>query len=183
MLTATETETKTCRCCFEAQPVTEFRRKRKNSEDRHGQCRLCFNREMSERRKAMRRRKVCTYVREVQAVKRDRDRVIVLTEELTRGLGGMETIVALFKEVYEEALAANRSFTAFRVLKTVLDLSIVADELRREQLTSLSDEEFEEVRRRAIRDEISENPALAIVAAHELGWMIIPPDEDKDVDA
>ena len=180
MLTATEPETKTCRCCFETQPLSEFRLRRKNSDDRHGKCRLCFNKEMSARRKAMRRSKVCTYVRDIQSANRDRDRVIVLTRELARGMGGIEAIAALFKVVYEEAIAAERYFTAFRVLKTVLDLSIAAEELQREQLSSLSDKELEELQRREVREEIRENPALAIEAAFTLGWTVEPPDEDED---
>ncbi len=183
MSTATDIETKTCRCCFEAQPVTEFRLKRKNSEDRHGQCRRCFNREMSERRKAMRRRKVCTYVRDVQAVKRDRDRVIVLTRELASRLGGIETIVALFKEVYEEAKAAGRHFTAFRVLKTVLDLSIVTDALSRERISEMSSEDLDAELMRGSISAFQENPHLAVLAAHQLGWTVIPPNENEGVDA
>ncbi len=179
MLTATESETKTCRCCFETQPLSEFRLRRKNSDDRHGKCRLCFNKEMSARRKAMRRRKVCTYVSEIQAANRDRDRVIVLTRELARGMGGIEAIAALFKEVYDDARAANRSFKAFRILKTVLDLSIAAEDLTRERLSSLSDVELEELRRREIRDEISETPALAVEAALTLGWRVEPPADTK----
>ncbi len=175
MLTVTESKTKTCRCCFETQPITEFRLRRKDSDDRHGQCRLCFNKEMSARRKAMRRRKICTYVSEIQAANRDRDRVIVLTRELARGMGGIERIAALFKEVYEDARAANRSFTAFRVLKTVLDLSIAAEDLTRERLSSLSDKELDELRRRDVREEIRENPALAVEAAFTLGWRVEAP--------
>ncbi len=176
------TTTKTCTACFERQPITEFRRRRRNSEDRQTQCRRCTNKAESARRKAIRRRKVCTYARDVLAAKRNRGRVVALTEQLASKIGGIEKIGALFKEALDGARAAGRHYTVLQLLRTILDLTIVSGQLEREQVRQMSDEDLQaELLRGSIRA-VQENPHLAVLAAHQLGWTVIPPDEVKDID-
>ena len=177
---ATVADTKTCTTCFHERSISEFRRRWKDNEERHTVCRECYNAEQRERQRARRGRRVCTYVKEMVAAKRDANKVVALTSRLFSDLNGLEAVVSSIKGALENAQAAGRHATVFRIYKMLMDMLIVSDQLRREQLSSLSDQELEELRRREIRDEISENPALAIVAAHELQWTIIPP-ENEDV--
>lgn len=56
-MTTTTTETKVCKGCAEAMPLTEFRLRRRDGEDRMNLCRLCHNDRERERRQSERERR------------------------------------------------------------------------------------------------------------------------------
>ena len=119
---ATVADAKTCTTCLRERPISEFRRRLRNSEHRHTVCRECYNAEQRERQKARRGRRVCTYVKEIVAAKRDANRVVALTSSLFRELQGVEAVVSSLAGAIDDAHAAGRHATVFRFYKMLVDL-------------------------------------------------------------
>ena len=123
------------------------------------------------------------YVSDVLAAKRDRDRVIALTRQLGKSLGGVEQMGALFKEVFDGARAAGRYFTVFRLMKTFLDLAIVVEQLDEERTREMSDEDLREKLFYETMRFIKAQPEIALWAAAQCpGWDVIPPPRVFDDD-
>jgi hypothetical protein len=173
--------TKRCTTCFQERPIDEFRRRRKNTEDRHTVCRRCYNAEQRERIKAKRRRRVRKFSSDILAANRDRKRVLALTREYAKALGGVERMAGLFKEVFDGARANGRFFTAFRLLNTVLDLAIVVEQLEKERTRQMSDDDLKAVIFGQTMNLVKEHPEVALMAAAKCpGWEVIPPPDEFD---
>jgi hypothetical protein len=87
--TATPIETRTCTNCWEEKPITDFRRRRRGTEKRHGQCRACYNAYMREHRAARRHRVVAKLARRVNSNRTNLNRIAAPCNATFRRFGGV----------------------------------------------------------------------------------------------
>ncbi|MCO6458562.1 MAG: hypothetical protein J5I93_24920 [Pirellulaceae bacterium] len=114
-------------------------------------------------------------------------RVEALATAAIARFGGLDRLVRLWREVTEQAHEQGKPHVAVRSLEALGHLLTVAAKSQeaaaqeaREELARMSDEELHEVELRAVRLAIQEQPELAVAAAVELGWTVIPPEDADD---
>lgn len=179
-----ETETKFCTDCSEFRPITEFRLRRRNASARMCQCNRCHN-ENERCRRANRNTD-----RESQSVRWHLERVRKagthenierLVGEMLVDFGGVQG----FAESWRSCLDIWSKKGATLRLKsylTILHLMVYCEEKREQkqqadsdELKEMSDEELKQSMFRSIMEIIKKDPEIALAAAMELGWQVIPP--------
>lgn len=181
-----------CGTCGNWKPSTEFRRYRKFSPQLRPQCNDCRNSENHLKRQHKRRRE---FTKSMTAIARARDlnRLFSLLEVLFHRYGGYRGFVA--ELVHWQRTAPHGSTLQGRIIQATMQMMMLVDEVQREieekkardreeHYWRMSDEELKAEHQRRIREctkqMIAECPALAVKAAHELGWTVIPPEDGSD---
>jgi hypothetical protein len=172
-------EGRCCTRCFQWHPIDHFRRRRKDSEDRHEQCRTCRREKDAERTAQTKRSKVRTLWRHVnrgtpqQAAK-------AVYECLHRCYGGVEGLAAEWKLEYDAAEVGSRWRLAS--LAALSNLGVAAAMLEQqeakresEQITTASDYEIADALRAELERLVDTDPGLAIQALRRRGYSIMEP--------
>lgn len=136
--------TRLCESCFHTRPLTEFRRRKRGSEQRVRQCRQCHNELERYRRAAVRAR--LSKRRMARDLSRVRDasssnRVKALCAEVIRGYGGAEGFARAWTACLHGDLQRG-GFAALRHLEATIRL-IQHCEQDRPDYSQMSDEELE----------------------------------------
>ena len=132
-----------CESCFHSQPLTEFRRRKRGSEQRVRQCRRCHNQFERYRRAAIRarisKRRVANDLARVRAAGSS-NRVKALCAAMVRGYGGAEGFVDAWLACLRRDLDRG-GFVAIRHFETTLRLIQHCEE-DRPDYRRMSDEEL-----------------------------------------
>lgn len=139
-----DTPARLCESCFHTRPLTEFRRRKRGSEQRVRQCRQCHNEFERYRRAAVRAR--LSKRRIARDLSRVRDasssnRVKALCAEVVRGYGGAEGFAKAWIACLHGDLQRG-GFAAIRHLEATIRL-IQHCEQDRPDYSQMSDEELE----------------------------------------
>jgi hypothetical protein len=136
-----------CETCFVVRPLTDFRRRARDSEVRVRQCRRCHNEFERYRRAATRarisKRRMAQDLAKVRDAVSER-RVKVLCAAMVAGYGGTEGFVNAWLRCLDRDLAKG-GFDAFRHLEYVLRLMQHCERDRRDY-SRMTDEELEQAR-------------------------------------
>lgn len=188
MSTAVEAE-KICSACGRLLPVRLFRVRCRASGVRHNECGRCHN-DQRNRRAARKRQKDLSQL--LQDVNRNGSlrrypKVEALATAAIARFGGLDRLVRLWRQVTEQAHEQGKPHVAVRSLEALGHLLTVAARSEqiaaqetREALAQMSDQELREAELRAVKLAIWEQPELAVAAAVELGWVVIPASDTGD---
>lgn len=172
--TAADT-TRLCEQCLTAKPINQFRRRTQSGSARLHQCRDCHN--AYERARLARKRQQRNDGRISKALTQIKNesnskRLEVLCAMFVQHFGGTEGFTEAWFDFHNRVAdrgqaAALRSFEAvFRLLK-------YCDE-HRDEPADIGDEELEEAVLEETKELILREPELAVAAAREIGWTVIP---------
>ena len=191
--------TKVCTDCLQERPLTEFRRRYRDSDKRHNQCRGCFAKYMRYLRAVKRGKLIRKFVAEVKTAS-NRDVLTAMCVRMAQRLGGVDALCAGWvAHLHAAAEARPGSKMVLDTFRAIVNLMAVAEQQKPEQIDvrELTDDELhfrirEEERRykdiceleklnmqlEAVEQLIQSEPEFAIAAAARLGWTVIPPGED-----
>ncbi len=140
-----------CETCLRIQPINQFRRRRRDGENRMRQCRHCHNELERWRRAAIRARmtkramaKVLTDVRNTSS-----NRLKTLCAAMVRGYGGTEGFANAWLSCLRQDLGKGGT-SALRQLEATLRLIQHCDH-QRPDYGSLTDEELVQLHAEAVR--------------------------------
>jgi len=175
-MSATFADTKLCELCVSVKPFTEFRRRSRNGSARLNQCRQCHNTAERERRSGKRTRhnhrlmaKCLTKVKNEQ----NNDRLELLCGFMFDQFGGLEGFTAAWCDYRRRAMQQG-GYAAFRVFQSLFRLAEYCD-ANRPDMSALSDEQLQQAWEENTKELIQQHPELAVTAADQIGWTVIPP--------
>jgi hypothetical protein len=183
-----ETE-RICSCCGRLLPLRLFRRRRRGYDHRQTQCDRCH---MEAKRRLTAEKRDTDLNRFWSGVSRNAkleryERVERLTTAAIARFGGLERIATFWMELTLNAREQDKPHIVLRSLNALTHMIVVAaksqaaeTEAVNDQLRTLSEEQLAELQLAEVKMAIRENPELAIAAACEIGWTVIPPDETTD---
>ena len=164
---------KLCRHCCEEKPLTEFRRRRTGSEDRHAQCNSCRNRKQREQyalqraktngdlvAKAMRKLKGAATYAEVE----------YFIGSMIEVFGGVQGFAQATWKCFGVA-PPGRKLEFFMAMQRAIELSQPPEP----DVDAMSDDELDEVFTKQVSELLTENPHVAADALRVLGWSVEPP--------
>lgn len=181
-LAQTTAPTRICRgpCCREL-PLTSFRRSRKGSDKREHDCDDCHKLALRERNRRRREKVVERYARSGYYQRLDR-RLRRLTCTMLSRLGGVEEVAKLWVKMIRRAehdrpgcpflLASYMSLLRLIEFSEALTTKEAAEGRSPAEMT---DTELAEVIHRRVLEILRGRPELALWAAAELGWEVVPP--------
>ena len=105
-MTATSAPIQTCRTCYRRLPIGHFRRRHRDSEDRHRQCNTCRNAAERDRRRQIRLHDADRFANGVNQA-RSRVGIESLCTTMIHRFGGIEQFAATWWEAIQDA--ARRS--------------------------------------------------------------------------
>ncbi|MCO6458601.1 MAG: hypothetical protein J5I93_25115 [Pirellulaceae bacterium] len=183
---------KICSGCGRLLPLRLFRFRKRELNDRHAECGSCHNERMKRRTAKTRQTDLNQLLMDVNrngGLRRYR-RVEALATAAIARFGGLDRLVRLWREVTEQAHDQGKPHVAVRSLEALGHLLTVAAKSQeaaaqetRDELAQMSDAELHEAELRAVRLAIREQPELAVAAALELGWTVVPPEDCGDSQA
>ena len=112
------------------------------------------------------------------------ERVERLTTAAIARFGGLERIATFWMELTLNAREQDKPHIVLRSLNALTHMIVVAAksqaaeteaEAVNDQLRTLSEEQLADLQLAEVKMVIRENPELAVAAACELGWTVIPP--------
>jgi len=193
--------TKVCTDCLQEKPLSAFRRRHRDKDKRHNQCRDCFARYMRYLRAVKRGKLTRAFVAKAKATT-NLGVLTALCERMAQRFGGVDALAA---ELVARVRSAPNTPSGIRVgldfFKVLTNLMLAADQQKSEQIDvrELTDDELdfayrEEDRRHeelceqqksllrleAVEQLLQSEPEYAIAAAVRLGWTVIPPSEDEN---
>lgn len=121
-------------------------------------------------------RRMATFLTELKN-EPSNDRLEILAGVMFRQFGGMQGFVAAWGDYYQHAMEQG-GFAAYRCFATVIRLLKYCEETRPDP-DELSDEELEHELSESVERWVSEHPEVAVAAADQIGWTVIPPDEGE----
>jgi hypothetical protein len=129
--TTTPIETKTCTNCWQDKPITEFRRRRRDTEKRHNQCRECFAEYMRQYRARATQDSIARFVRELSRSETRPGTMTVMCARMIRRFGGVDRFAAAWKNHFD-AIAMERphSRLMFQNVNAVMKLVMASDRAR-----------------------------------------------------
>ena len=128
ILSTTPVQTKTCRTCWRDKPISEFRRRRRGSNERHAQCRTCYAAYMRQYRQARRSKEVAAFWMQAASPRCSSQAVVALTEAMVSKAGGPEGLATAWKEQLDAARAARPGGqAALRCFRAVFRLLEICD--------------------------------------------------------
>lgn len=139
-MTATTAQIQTCRTCFRRLHVSHFRRRRRDSEDRHRQCNACRNAAERDRRRQIRLHDADRFA---SGVNRARSRVAIesLCTLMIDRIGGLERFAELWWEAIQEAVRRSPgSRVVLNHFKAIVDLLFYAEKQREKAGEPLADD-------------------------------------------
>ncbi len=176
-------ESRICPHCLRFLLITEFRRRSRQGAARMSKCRECHNRAERERRAAQRHReqqrslgKALTRLGNEQ----DAKRAALLLRSIVGQFGGLEHLALLWRQNYEHSQPG--SYRRFRSLQALVTLAGAADTVPPEDddpldPTKMSEPELLDSLDDQMKRMIAERPEIAVAAAADIGWCVIPPRE------
>ncbi len=141
-------ETRFCESCLTAKPLTEFRRRTRESDDRLGQCRQCHNAAERTRRAAGRaRRDSRDLAKFVSQAKRATNpaNVQALIDRMIDRFGGLDDFCARWKAIIDAAIEAHQhrlALDAFRAIANLIVLNSKQHGDRQSDLEGLDEEDL-----------------------------------------
>jgi hypothetical protein len=177
-MTAPGDDLRLCQHCLATKPAAEFRRRSPAGPARLRQCRPCHNRAERERRAGKRaRREHRLTARALTRVKDERDnrRLEWLVGVLVREFGGMPGLVASWSAYHRRAMRAG-GLAAVRCFQAIFRLLEYCESAQPDP-GAMSDEEADRALLAHVEALIQQHPELALAAASELGWTVVPGDD------
>ena len=193
--------TKVCTDCLRQKPLTAFRRRYRDSDKRHNQCRDCFAKYMRYHRAVKRGKQIRSFVAQAKTIS-NRDVLTAMCAHMAQRFGGVGALAAKWAA---HIRAASESRPGSKMLldtfRAIANIMLAAEQQKPEQIDvrELTDDELEFAHREAdrrhkevceleksllrlgaIEQLIQSEPEYAVAAAARLGWTVIPPDEDED---
>lgn len=170
---ATTHDQKVCSTCGIAKPITEYRRRAKDSTERFGQCRRCHNAaERTRRHKKTaeaNRRQMGRYMTQLKNQDSDAD-VRRVCQAMLAHFGGLKGFVEAWVSYYEEA-RRERSPNAIKCLQAIVRL-VQADPGSRTTATRPCKAELRHRYSELVKRLLVEEPKLVKIAAWEAGWRL-----------
>jgi hypothetical protein len=172
-------ETRLCCDCLEVKPSTEFRRRLRTGQARLGQCRACHNLaerlRRAQRRRAWRDQRVAAFVTQLKNARSD-NHVRLLCNLMLYRFGGLQGFVNAWLQqlgrVQRDQPGSKKSLDFFQAVVRMIEFS----DSTRPNVTGLTDEDLQRELEAETRRLIDAHPELAVQAAGQIGWTIIPPD-------
>lgn len=96
MVTTDSRTTHTCNSCYKEKPLADFRRRRRGGDERHWQCRECYNESMRQFRASRRTCQLNGFTRQV--VESPRDPLAGLCRSMIRQFGGLDAFAAAWMQ-------------------------------------------------------------------------------------
>lgn len=185
MITIDRTDVRFCNGCQTTRPIEEFRLFRKGGSQRTTQCNVCHRIAERERRRHQRAlaeraefRKHLTRINRAQP-----DELNELCAGILTRFGGVEGVMARLVSAHDSAKPGSPAKVrcALTMLK-VVQASADAEQKRmkrfEEDVSRMSDEELEQAMKERLRAMVEGDPSLAIEAAVEVGWRVVPPTQE-----
>lgn len=142
----TQTETKTCNACGQEKPLTNFRCRRRGSEERHAQCNECFARYTRNNRKRRRQKDIAKFTRQVKDLECSPSAVTALCVVMMRRFGGLSRFAELWKAHHDAAVAARPGSKlvsdSFKALFRLVEISSKEQD-KEADFANVSDEDLE----------------------------------------
>lgn len=164
---------KLCRHCCEEKPLTEFRRRRTGSEDRHAACNSCRNQQARETYAQRRSKKngnlIAAAMRKLKGAASYAE-VEYFVGSMVDAFGGVQGFVVAAWEHFDRA-PAGRKLEFFMAMQRLIELSQPPEP----DLDSLSDDELEEVFARQVAELLEAQPEVAAGVLRSQGWSVEPP--------
>ena len=165
-----------CEQCVSVKPLAEFRRRSRNGSARLNQCRECHNQSERKRRATKRskhdHRRMAKYLTQLKN-ERSNARVELLLGVMIEQFGGTQGFLAAWSDYHHRAMHQG-GFAAFRCFQSVARLMQFCEQNHADP-GELSDEELEQTIMDHTKHLIQQNPVLAVAAADQIGWTVIPP--------
>lgn len=119
-------ETRVCLQCGVRRPLDEFRKRGRDSRQRHRECRVCHAENERFRRRARSQRDSEAYLTDRLATlrhKRTLNQRLALVDELNQRLGGPEAVARIFHAQLQRVQAEGRHGSVLRMLDRYLTLA------------------------------------------------------------
>jgi hypothetical protein len=172
-------ETRFCERCLHFRPVTEFRPRYRDGSARMKTCNVCHAAAERERRASQRvsqdRRRMRQHFAAITE-ERYRQKVDLLAQVMLAEFGGLGGFLLAFQDYLADAKRRG-GLANWRAIHATLRLMESAARHSSERVATMSEEELLASLRPHVRDLIAAHPEVAVCAAAELGWAVIPPDE------
>ena len=174
-------QTRLCRQCGDEYPVDHFRRKRRDGERRETVCRNCHKANMRAWRRARTEAALKSFVKRAPNQLLDR-RLRAVANDTLRRLGGVEALSQMLASTAKALHAAKptdplplRAAMAVVRLHQYIDARQNVNEAADcDDYSGLSTDEIKARIRQAIIDLIRKHPEIAVAAAEQLCWTVIP---------
>ncbi len=170
--------TKRCRCCQQIRPLDEFRRIRRDSEERHAECRSCWNECQRRYRRSRKSKKVATLAAELASLKRCDATVSALAVEVVKRYGDAHAVARDWCRQYAQAVKAGHCRIAQKFLLATVRLVAIENAIRQkghDELRITSDEDLSRLFANSIRRAAVDDPQLVSEILKKLGWRVEPP--------
>lgn len=143
-----ETPTLPCLVCYERKPLDQFRRRKKESDARHYECRDCHNLHARELRARRRREHLDDALVQLRRYRESPGQVEHLTGVLIAMFHGVAGVAVEYANAFDAAKEAGDHKTAARYLIGLMDFMYVAE---RERARRTIENEKRRRRREALR--------------------------------
>ena len=177
-VTLPPTSTRVCQHCLKAKPLTDFRRRSRDSSVRLNQCQSCHNEaerlRSAQKRTKGNRRHLARRLTELKNAQ-SKQRVEFLCGLMLQEFGGLEGFVRTWADYSQRAMRQG-GFAAYRCLASITQL-VQHVEASKPDLSDLTNEDLERELMEGTKRLIRQQPELAVSAAEGLGWNVTPPPE------
>jgi hypothetical protein len=145
-----------------------------------GECRECHN-EAERVRRSLRRwdhndKLLASFVNKIKNAKTN-DRVALVSNLMIQSFGGVQGLVDTWTEqinrVLSEKPGSKKALDFFLAIMRMIEFC----DANRPDVSELSDEDLQREAEIQLRQLIQSHPEIAVHAAAEIGWTVIPPDE------
>jgi hypothetical protein len=178
-------ETRICRgACGRELPISSFRNHAKNGTAREYDCNDCHRAAKKQYRDDRKRKVIRRFCKVGQFQVLDR-RLRSVGASVIRKLGGVDKVSRLWAEETKAAIQAKRTdrfaLNSLNLLIRLMEFTVEGEAKKRAQRVAtddwcrMSDDQLQQRLQRGIIDVIQANPEIAVAAALELGWTLVPP--------
>src|SRR5262245_40623378 len=178
---ASPTKTRLCRQCGDEYPVDHFRRKRREGERRETTCRDCHRVNMRAWRRSRSEAALKRFVKRAPNQLLDR-RLRALADATLRRFGGVESLSKVLVNTAKDIRAARpcdplplqSAMAVLRLHEYVASRREEDEAPEQDSYRGLSIEETKARIRQSSIDLIRKEPQIAVAAAEQLGWTVVP---------
>lgn len=172
----TESELMLCSTCLLGKPVTEFRRSHAGSERRRKQCRNCYNESMRNYRAKKRDKNLTRIVRELSWTSNRSSDINRLVTLAMRCFGGLQGFAVEWVASVNAARAAGNHKYVLQAYQALLRLLVESSKNDpTPPIEELSDEELARELGDGLKQQLAEDPELAVLPLRDMGWTVVPP--------
>jgi hypothetical protein len=148
VLSSTPVRRKLCVDCGQDKLETEFRRRSRNSDKRHSQCRDSYNAYMRQYRANARRKEIAKFACKVSSPRVRPNAIPALVDRMFRRFGGVDGFCTAWTDTFKAARAARPGSTGskmvldwYRTFFRLMELTAAEKEKKSEYVEAMSDEE------------------------------------------